>query len=94
MQREYHRHRNSQKFKKLKHKFKRMKRKNIKNFYFDFTTKLKKTNPSQWYRMAKQIGGINQSEDNNFTQISELNGLNDTQSAEKIGYFFAKTSNE
>ena len=53
LQREYYKHRRSEKFKKLKAKFKRLKRKSIKNTYSSFVTDLKQTNPAKWYSMAK-----------------------------------------
>ena len=54
MQREFYRHRGSQKFKKLKSKFQKIKRKTVKSMYSTFVTNLKMTNPGKWYQMAKK----------------------------------------
>ena len=57
-QREYYKHRKSKKYKKLQAKFKKLKRKTLKNFYSNFVSDLKMSDPGKWYSMAKQIGGI------------------------------------
>ena len=57
-QREYYKHRKSIKYKKLKAKFKKLKRKTLKNLYSDFVSDLKVSNPGKWYSMAKQIGAV------------------------------------
>ena len=58
MQREFFKHRKSTKHKKLKYKFKKLKRKTLKNFYSNFVSELKSTDPGKWYSMAKQIGAV------------------------------------
>ena len=60
MQREFFRKRKSPKWKKLKAKFKKEKRKSIKQFYSEFVTDLKKSNPGKWFTMAKRIGALDQ----------------------------------
>ena len=60
MQRDFHPNRSSAKFKKLKVKFKRMKRKAISTFHSNFVSDLKSTNPGKWYAMAKNIGSVDQ----------------------------------
>ena len=60
MQREFHRHRKSEKYKKLKSKFKKMKRKAVKTFYSDFVSELKESDPGKWYMMAKKLGAVDQ----------------------------------
>lgn len=60
MQREFFRHRKSLKYKKLKSKFKKMKRNAVKTFYSAFVSDLKLTDPGKWYQMAKKIGAIDQ----------------------------------
>ena len=94
VQREFIRHKKSIKFKKLKKKFRKLKRKAIKLFYSDFVTKLKQTNPSKWYGMAKQIGAIGQNISDHQIEIDCLQGLDDQASSEKIADFSAATSNE
>ena len=53
MQREFFSHRKSDKFKRLKSKFKKMKRKSIKTFYSDFVSDFV-SDPGKWYAMAKR----------------------------------------
>ena len=60
MQRQFHPNRNSEKYKKLKSKFKKMKKEAIKEFYNVFVTDLKATEPGKWYKMAKKIGALDQ----------------------------------
>ena len=62
VQREFYKHRKSDKWKKLKRKFKTLKKKTLRKFYSNFVDELKETNPSKWYQMAKKIGAVNQSE--------------------------------
>ena len=60
MQREFCKHRKSMKYKKLKSKFKRLKRKSVKCLYSDFVFNLKQSDPAKWYQMAKKIGAVNE----------------------------------
>ena len=53
-QREFYKRRKSTKWKKLKRKFKYLKKKTVRKFYSNFVTDLKTTNPSKWYEMAKK----------------------------------------
>ena len=93
VQREFFRHRKSEKWRDLKRKFKKMKRKAIKCYYSKFLTELKENEPGKWYRMAKRIGAIDQM---NSGEISgdELEGLDNQICAEKIAQNFASVSNE
>ena len=50
------------KYKKLKSKFKRLKRKSVKCLYSDFVFNLKQSDPAKWYQMAKKIGAVNETE--------------------------------
>ena len=59
MQREYFKRRKSPKYKKLKIKFKKLKRRTLKDFYSKFVSDLKLTDPGKWYNMAKKIGAVN-----------------------------------
>ena len=93
VQREFYKHRQSNKWKNLKKKFKRMKRKAIKSFYSKFVTDLKKSDPGKWYKMAKRIGAIDQMNSGEI-KVDELNGLTNKESAEIIAQSFASVSNE
>ena len=94
MKREYFKHGKSQIYIKLRSKFRRDKRKSIQNNYTNLLSDLKSSNPGQWYKIAKQIGGHSNQLDSNDIEIESLKGLSDTNAAEKIADFFAHTSNE
>ena len=93
MQREFHKKRNSQKYKTLKAKFKKMKRTAIKVFYDDFISELKSTNPGKWYAMAKRIGAVDQMREEQ-VNVESLSNLSNLEAAQKIAEHFAAISNE
>ena len=93
MQREFFRHRKSTKHKKLKYKFKKLKRKTLKNFYSNFVTELKSTDPGKWYSMAKQIGAVDKMSRGDI-QIESLSSFSNLQCAQKIAEHFAAISQE
>ena len=93
MQREFHKKRNSQKYKTLKAKFKKMKRTAIKVFYDDFLSELKSTNPGKWYAMAKRIGAVDQMREDQ-VNVESLSNLSNLEAAQKIAEHFAAISNE
>ena len=91
--REFYKNRKSAKWKRLKQKFKRLKRQTVKNFYSKFVTELKESNPSKWYSMAKRLGA----EQNNKTgelSVECLKGLNNKQAAEQVAEHFSRISQE
>ena len=92
VQREFYKNRQSNKWRKLRGKFRRKKRKAVKSFYSKFVTELKQTDPGAWYRMAKRIGAIDQMNGQDIV-VEELEGLNNAESAEKIAQHFAAVSN-
>ena len=63
IKREFYKKRKSPKWKKLKRKFKTLKRRTVKNFYSEFVSELKESNPAKWYTMAKRLGAENQMKD-------------------------------
>ena len=56
IKREFHKIRKSSKWKKLKKKFKILKRQTVQKFYSNFVNELKTSNPAKWYSMAKRLG--------------------------------------
>ena len=56
VKREFYSYRKSEKYVKLRAKFRKLKRKKIKSFFSIFVSDLKLTDPAKWYRMAKKIG--------------------------------------
>jgi hypothetical protein len=93
MQRAFHKNRSGQKYKKLKSKFKKLKRNAIKSFYSDFVSELKVTDPGKWYSMAKKIGAIDQM-NNGDIEVESLSGLTNIEAAIKIAEHFAAVSNQ
>ena len=93
MQREYYKRRKSDKFKKLKQKFKRLKRKTLKHHYYKFVTELKATDPGKWYTMAKQIGAVDRLSKDDI-HIESLSNLTSQQCVQKIAEHFATISQE
>ena len=93
MQREFYKHRKSRKYKKLKSKYKRLKRQTVKTFYSHFVSDLKLTDPGKWYRMAKRIGAVDKMSGGDI-QVESLSNLSNVECAQKIGEHFAAVSNE
>ena len=78
MQREFYKNRGSLKHKRLKSKFKKLKRKSIKSVYSTFVSELKMTDPGRWYSMAKKIGAIKQTNDGD-TKVESLSTFSNTE---------------
>ena len=93
LQREFYKHRKSPKYKKLKLKFKKLKRKTVQNMYSNFVTDLKATNPAKWYSMAKRLGAVDKMSGGNI-HVESLSEFDDKQCAEKIAEHFSSISNE
>ena len=93
LQREFYSNRKSPKYKRLKCKFKHMKRKAVKSYYSDFVLELKQSDPAKWYKMAKKIGAVDQMTGGD-TQVECLTGYDNYQSAQIIANHFAHISNE
>ena len=93
IKREFYKKRKSPKWRKLKRKFKALKRRTVKNFYSDFVTELKVSNPSKWYGMAKRLGAEKQS-NNGELSVECLKGLSNHQAAEEVAKYFSSVSQE
>ena len=93
IKREFFKKRKSPKWKKLKKKFKNLKRRTIQKFYSNFVTELKDSNPAKWYSMAKRLGA-EQNKNDGELKVECLKGLNNQQSAEKVAEHFSKISQE
>ena len=91
MLRAFHHNRLGAKFRNLKNKFKKAKRRAIQNFYEEFVTDLKSTNPGKWYRMAKKIGAVDQMNESEI-RVESLAGLTNIQAAQKVAQHFAAIS--
>ena len=57
-QREFFKHRKSEKYRRLRTKLKKLKRKTLKELYSKFVSDLKITDPGKWFKMAKRIGAV------------------------------------
>ena len=93
MQREFFASRKSEKFKKLKSKFKKMKKLAIRNFYSEFVSEMKMADPGKWYGLAKKIGAVDQMTGGN-TCIESLEGLSNSECGDIIAEHFAVISNQ
>jgi hypothetical protein len=93
LQRAFHKNRGGLKHRKLKAKFKKMKRNSIQDFYKDFVSDLKTTNPGKWYAMAKRIGAVDQMNEGQ-VNVESLSHLSNAEAAQKIAEHFAAISNE
>jgi hypothetical protein len=72
---------------------KKLKRRTVKNFYSDFVTELKASNPAKWYSLAKRLGA-EQSKKNGELSVECLKGLTNQQAAEQVAEHFSKVSQE
>ena len=93
MQKEYFKNGKSSKWKKLRSKFRNSKRKAFKTFYKEFVQNLKVTKPGMYYKMAKRIGGIDQSSQGDI-RIECIEGLNAQEQVEEVAKSFAAVSCE
>ena len=93
IKREFYKNRTSPKWRKMKKKFKKLKRKTVRNFYFNFVSELKVSNPSKWYSMAKRLGAEKPNSDGEL-KVECLQGFDNEQSAEKVAEHFSQISKE
>ena len=93
IKREFYKNRKSFRWKKLKKKFKTLKRSTVKNFYSEFVKELKVSNPAKWYSMAKRLGAEQRHSDGELN-VDCLKGLDNQQSAEQVAKHFAQISQE
>ena len=56
VKREFYLPRKSEKWKKLRKRFRKIKRNTVQKFYSKFVNEMKSTNPSKWYQLAKKLG--------------------------------------
>ena len=92
-QREFFKKRRSPRWRKLKKKYKRLKRKTVQSFYDTFIHDLKTSNPAKWYSMAKRLGAESNNCDGEVA-VECLSGLDNQQAAEKVAEFFSQVSQE
>ena len=93
IKREFYVHRKSPKWRRLKSRFKKLKRNTVKQFYSEFVTELKPSNPGKWYSMAKRLGAA-ENHTNNTLHVESLAGLTKTETAEQIAAHFSQISQE
>ena len=93
MQNEYFKKGKTELFKKLRKLYRISKKKSFKNHYEDFATELKKAQPGQYYKIAKQIGGFGNKNAGKLI-IESLEGLDPQQQVERVAESFALISNE
>ena len=93
MRREFYKRRKSEKYKELKSKFKKLKRKTLRNFYSNFVSDLKETDPGKWYSMAKRIGAVDKMPHSEI-KVQCLENFNNAESVQIIAEHFSRISNE
>ena len=84
---------NSIKYRKIRSKFRRLKRSKVKTFHSKFVEELKTTKPAKWYQMMKRLGGLDQIMRPKL-EIESLKGLSDKECAEAVAQSFAAISQE
>ena len=65
----------------------------MQNFYSNFVSDLKITNPSKWYSMAQRLGAEKSHGDQELN-VECLAGMDNQQAAEEVAQFFSKVSQE
>ena len=75
----------------MKKKFKSLKRKTVKNFYSNFVSELKISNPAKWYSMAKRLGAEDNRKGGELS-VECLKGLDNQQAAEEVAEYFSRVS--
>ena len=93
MQREFYKNRKSKKHKKLKSKFKKLKRNTVKTLFSGFVSDLKVTDPGRWYQMATKIGAVDKMSGGDI-KVDSLSNFDNAECAQKIAEHFAAVSNE
>ena len=93
LKRDFFLNRKSPKWKKLKKKFKKLKRRTVQSFYSNFVSELKVSHPSKCYSMAKRLGAEKSSSDGEL-KVECLKDLDNHQAAEQIAEYFSKISQD
>ena len=91
MQKEFFRNGKSTKWRSLRKSFRKSKKKASKNFYSFFVKDLKVAKPSQYYKMAKRIGAIEQNSKNEIN-IACLDGMDSQAQVEAVAKSFSEVS--
>ena len=93
MQSEFFTFGKSLKWKQLRRKFRIGKKAAVQDFYQSFVYDLKKTHPSQYYKMARKIGAFGQKTQGKLV-IECLEGQEPQAQVQKVAEHFSKISNE
>ena len=93
VQHEFFKNRQSKIWRRLKKTYKKLKKKTIRKFYSNFVNELKSADPGKWWKLAKKIGAIDQSNGGDI-KVDSLQELTDSQAAEKIASHFSSIANE
>ena len=90
-QKEFFKNGKSSNYIKLRKSYRKARKRAAKSFYPDFVKDLKKTKPGQYYKMAKQIGAV-QNKRLGDIRIESLDGLNAKEQVEEVAKAFAEIS--
>ena len=78
---------------KVEEEIQNSKKENCKNFYDEFVSQLKVSNPAKWYGMAKRLGTEQRNKSGELS-VECLKGLTNKQAAEQVAEHFSKISQE
>ena len=92
-QRERLKHGNSEHFRSVRSKFRRLKRTKIKTNTENVVNELKVSAPGKWHKIIKKMGGVDQMATGRL-EVESLKGLSDQECAEAVAEVFAATSLE
>ena len=93
MQSEYFSRGKTEKWRKLKSNFRKLKRKSVRAYFSKFVTQIKDTDKHKFYMKVKQIGGLHPAGSGEL-QIEFLEGKTNEVCAEEVARSFASVSNE
>ena len=93
MQRELYRNGKTEKFRKMRRKFKKAKRTSTSQYFDKFIHNLKTANTKKWFQQMKHFGGLNKINSGKL-HIESLKNLTDQECAEKVAQHFASVSQE
>ena len=91
--REFFKHQKSKKWILLRQQFEQKCLKAMEDYYENTVEDLKSSNPNQWYSKVKRMGGLAGSQTTTIN-VEALDGMANSDQAEKIAQHYAKVSNE
>ena len=91
--REFFKHHKSEKWTNMRQVFEEKCEKAKADYYTNTVEDLKNSNPNQWYSKVKRMGGISDIHSGDIL-VEELEGVSNSNQAERIAQHYAQVSNE